>query len=299
MSSKSGLVWLWALLSVVIGVASSFAQKPEEELSERLIGRPLYLREAWISDRIVFDEQGRPIGEVHRGPLTLGGVDIQKVRINGSVLELRGERVALIAPSSGKPLMRSTSLNSTTQIWPSFRKGDGRFYKAAESVQFTVHADSHGSFDAALARIFADGIAEYGRTVPSYWRCYAATFFVDGEVVARANLEVEHCAGTQSRGVHTWAEQAEGGFTPVTVLQQTDSAYTNSAAAMGLTGTSTIYLTVEADGRPSEFQVIEPLGAGLDEETLESVSHFKFQPATLNGRPVRAAFVYELTYGTR
>jgi hypothetical protein len=68
---------------------------------------------------------------------------------------------------------------------------------------------------------------------------------------------------------------------------------------MGLTGVSTIYLTIEANGAPSDFQVIEPLGAGLDEETLETASHFVFRPATQDGMPVPAGFLMNASYGTQ
>jgi hypothetical protein len=284
---------------MVLGVPCLFAQKPEDELSKRLIGRPLYLREAWLDDKISFDEKGRPIGDIHRGPLTLSGIDIEKVRISGGVLELRGQRVALIAPSTGKPLVRSTAVNSTTQIWPSLRSGNGRFYKAIESIQFTVHPDEHGSFEAALARIFADGLVQFAHTVPMYWRCYAAAYFVDREIAANAKQEVARCAETQSIEVHPPTGTAGDGFSPVTVLQEAPSAYTHGAAAMGLTGVSTIYLTVGVDGRPSDFQVIEPLGAGLDEETLEAASHFTFRPGTLDGKAIPAGFVLEVSYGLK
>jgi hypothetical protein len=196
-------------------------------------------------------------------------------------------------------LVRSTAVASTTRIWPTLRRGNGQFYRATESVQFTVHADAHGSFDTALTRIFADGLAQLAITVPSYWRCYAASFFVDAAVSPDAGREVERCAERQSGAAHPPGEATEGGFSPPAVLRGVASAFTRGAAEMGLAGISTIYLIIGANGAPSDFQVIEPLGAGLDEETMEAASHFVFRPATQDGKPVPAGFLVNASYGTR
>jgi hypothetical protein len=271
----------------------------QSNVSERLIGRPLYLREAWLDDRIEFDASGKPMSDAHRGPLTLGGVDIKKVKIGHDRLVMWGERVALIAPGAGMPLVRSTAVSSTTRIWPTLRRGNGQFYRAMEQVQFTVHSDADGSFDAALARIFADGLAQLAITVPSYWQCYATSYFVNGAASVDARQNVERCAERQSGAAHLPSEAGGAGFSPPTVLRGADSAFTRNAAQMGLTGVSTIYVAVQASGVPSDFQVIEPLGAGLDEETLEAASHFVFHPATQDGKPVPAGFLVNASYGTR
>jgi Gram-negative bacterial TonB protein C-terminal len=271
----------------------------QSDLSQRLIGRPLYLREAWLNDKIEFSAWGEPIGEVHRGPLTLGGVDIKKIKLERDRLEMWGERVALISPGAGMPLVRSTAVASTTRIWPTMRRGNGQFYRATEAIQFTVHADAHGSFDAALTRIFADGLDQLAITAPSYWRCYAASYFVDSPISPDAGQDVERCAERQSTATHPPGESTQSGFSPPAVVRDARSAFTRGAAEMGITGVSTIYLTVEANGAPSDFQVIEPLGAGLDEESLEAVSHFVFRPATQDGKPVPAGVLVNESYGTQ
>jgi Gram-negative bacterial TonB protein C-terminal len=293
-------IWLYRFLLTALLASSSlvaFAQAQEDLISKRLVGRPLYLREAWLDDKIDFDGQGRPIGDAHRGPLTLAGVDITKVRLSGSKLELRGQRVALIAPEPGGPLRRETAIASTTRIWPTLRSGDGHYFKAQESVQFTVLPDAQGSFEAALTRIFADGLADLAVTVPSYWKCYAASFFVRGEVRPDAKEEVEHCAETQSPHVLPPNQIAEDGFSPVRVAQSADSSYTRGAAQIGLRGSSTIYVAVMTNGVPTDFQVIEALGGGLDEETMQAASQFVYRPATENGKAAPAGFMVEIRYG--
>ena len=85
-------------------------------------------------------------------------------------------------------------------------------------------------------------------------------------------------------------------YTPAAVLQSAESRYTRAAGQLSLQGESDVYVTVEANGLPSEFQVIQPIGAGLDEETLLAASHFTFRAATVDGKPVRSGFLVQIKY---
>jgi len=289
-----------ALTALAVLSRPARAQAQPIDLGKRLIGHPLYLRSAWQEDNLEFDGRGRPVHptDAHRGPVTLSGIDVTSVTVRGDQLQIHGARVALVAPSAGQPLQRATAIGSTTQLAFSLRRGDKRLYRAAENVQMIVHANASGSFDEALHAIFAEGLAQLASSVPAFWHCYAASYFIEGPPSADAAKNVEHCASTQSTGVHFNTPEPES-FTAPAVVQSFEPRFTHTARELRIEGESKVYVTVESNGLPSEFQVIQPLGAGLDEESLLAASHFTFRAASLDGKPVRSGFLVQIRYGTQ
>ena len=45
---------------------------------------------------------------------------------------------------------------------------------------------------------------------------------------------------------------------------------------------------VETDGTTSDVEVTKALGMGLEQKAVEAVRQWKFKPATIAGKPVRA-----------
>jgi TonB family protein len=55
-------------------------------------------------------------------------------------------------------------------------------------------------------------------------------------------------------------------------------------------------MIVGADGIPTNIKVVNPIGMGLDEKAVETVSTWKFQPATKDGNPVAAQIAVEIDF---
>ena len=53
---------------------------------------------------------------------------------------------------------------------------------------------------------------------------------------------------------------------------------------------------VDEDGKPRNLQIARPLGAGLDDKSVEAVETWKFEPAQKDGKPVRVAIMVEVTF---
>jgi TonB family protein len=56
--------------------------------------------------------------------------------------------------------------------------------------------------------------------------------------------------------------------------------YTAEARAAGLQGTVSLYVEAGNDGKPSEVQVMEGLGLGLDEAAIQAVKQWEFRPSS-------------------
>jgi periplasmic protein TonB len=60
-------------------------------------------------------------------------------------------------------------------------------------------------------------------------------------------------------------------------------------------GTVRLSLTVGADGRVEEVEVLESV-PGLTAKVISAVQRWKFKPATRNGEPVRGQFPVDITF---
>ncbi len=55
-------------------------------------------------------------------------------------------------------------------------------------------------------------------------------------------------------------------------------------------------VVVDETGKPTSIKVIRPLGWGLDEKAIESLSQWKFKPSTKDGAPVPVQAQIEVTF---
>jgi TonB family protein len=63
-----------------------------------------------------------------------------------------------------------------------------------------------------------------------------------------------------------------------------------------LEGTVVVKTTIGTDGTAQNMQVIRGLGLGLDEEALQAISQWKFNPGTQNGQPVPVMATIEVNF---
>ena len=86
------------------------------------------------------------------------------------------------------------------------------------------------------------------------------------------------------------------------VVRQVEPVYTEQARAAGLEGVVRIALQVGEDGTPGNLRVVQPeqpLGLGLDEQALQAISQWRFQPTLVNGVPTIFPEVIKVTFELR
>jgi protein TonB len=74
-------------------------------------------------------------------------------------------------------------------------------------------------------------------------------------------------------------------------------SYTEFARKQGIQGAVVVRATIDAEGRVVDVVPLERVGGGLTETAMEAISGWRFEPATLDGRPV--AVYYNLTVNFR
>jgi TonB family protein len=83
---------------------------------------------------------------------------------------------------------------------------------------------------------------------------------------------------------------------PPKVLYAPDPSSTDAALRAGYGGTVVLLLTVDVDGSAKQVRVQQGIGMGLDEQAIETVSKWRFRPATKDGQPVPVVINVEVNF---
>ncbi len=84
---------------------------------------------------------------------------------------------------------------------------------------------------------------------------------------------------------------------PPQVLQQPKPSYTPQAKAARIEGIVLVSAVIQKDGNIGQIRIKKGLGYGLDESVIDTISkQWKFQPGTLNGKPVNVSVVMEVSF---
>jgi len=75
-----------------------------------------------------------------------------------------------------------------------------------------------------------------------------------------------------------------------------DPDYSDEARKAKFQGSVVLWIIVGPDGKTHDIRVARTLGTGLDEEAIEAVREWKFQPAMLDGHPVAVQINVEVRF---
>jgi periplasmic protein TonB len=87
-----------------------------------------------------------------------------------------------------------------------------------------------------------------------------------------------------------------GGVSAPRAIFAPDPEYSEEARKAKYQGTCVLWLVVGPDGRTRDIKVARTLGLGLDQEAIEAVKQWKFEPAMKDGKPVAAQVNVEVTF---
>ena len=85
-------------------------------------------------------------------------------------------------------------------------------------------------------------------------------------------------------------------MTPPEPIFRPAAEYTDEARKAQLNGKVILTLVVETDGTASNIAVTKGLGLGLEQKAIEAVRQWKFRPATIAGKAVRARVNVEVLF---
>jgi TonB family protein len=87
------------------------------------------------------------------------------------------------------------------------------------------------------------------------------------------------------------------GVTPPRAIHEAFPAYSEQARRQRIQGTVLVSTLVDEQGKPTDIRVERGIGYGLDDNAVQAVSQYRFQPATdRDGKPVAVRIAIEISY---
>ena len=81
-----------------------------------------------------------------------------------------------------------------------------------------------------------------------------------------------------------------------TIISKVDPSYSPEGLKALIQGTCVIEIVVNEQGRTSEISVVSPLGFGLDEAAQSAIERWRFNPGTMDGKPVKVRAIIEVNF---
>jgi TonB family protein len=86
------------------------------------------------------------------------------------------------------------------------------------------------------------------------------------------------------------------GARPPRAIHTVVAEYSDEARRARYEGTGLVSLIVNEDGPPTEIHIERHLEHGLDDKMVEAVSKYRFQPATLDGKPIAVRITIQTSF---
>jgi TonB family protein len=250
------------LITMLLAGASSASDNLEDALKQQYKKHVLGLRTPFQKGEQEFDSTGKPLkdpdGQHWR---TQGSIGVEDVKLDEKTLQIKGRQIVYV------PAEKKKKKNE---------KGpDGEFLAAGRPVKVVVHLD-HPLTSADEAGKLLAGI-----------------FFFDSNH--------DHLLPQYLRVVPPMPERVfkvkEDELTPAKVVFAPDPDYSQEARDQRYKGRVVLSIVVDAAGEVAWVQVERAAGLGLDEQAVEAVKTWKFQPArSRSGEAVAVKLNVEISF---
>ena len=85
-------------------------------------------------------------------------------------------------------------------------------------------------------------------------------------------------------------------MTPPQLIYEVEPEFSEEARKAKHQGVVVLTIEVDPGGHVRNVRVRQSLGLGLDEKAIEAVSHWRFRPAILDGKPVTTEAVVQFNF---
>lgn len=86
------------------------------------------------------------------------------------------------------------------------------------------------------------------------------------------------------------------GITRPKVISAPSPEYSSEARKHKIGGVVTLRVVVTSEGKVTDIRVLAGRGYGLDEKAVDAARHWRFEPATIDGRPVSVEMALEMMF---
>jgi TonB family protein len=279
------------------GVAYPQRGQVEDLLRSQYRDKTLVLRGFYSGSHLHYDSSGAPDANQISGDWTSDGlVQVENIRFAHHHLIIEARRLLVI------------------------EFGEKEFRLAAEAKhekrKLEIEVDLDGDrvapqqADAAMSGIFLTAHDDLSALVPDYWKPCVLAAAAGSDKSFRFSPELLAIPGIASAPASVPAEVAiqeknsphcnrhtgnKRGVFPRAIYSP-QPEFSSEARRAGFQGTVTLKLVVNEKGDPEYVRITGPLGRGLDEQALDCVRRWKFQPAEKDGQPVVTEISVEVNF---
>jgi TonB family protein len=240
--------------------AISHADSVKDALDQKYKKQVLAVRFPLTGRTQKLDSSGQPVKVPDKGQwVTYGGIYIEKINITKDTLRLEGPRVAVTGQKKeGRPV----------------------FVKLEKSLKFEFHLDqplqSVDDAQAMLGRVFYLDPSEAEEHIKPEIRRY--------ESVAKGPIHK-----VDQDGVKDGVKAPKPTYTP-------EPEFSEEARRAKFQGVVYLSIIVDETGSVSRVRLDRPLGMGLDDNAMQRVKTWRFNPAKLEGQPVAVEMQIEVAF---
>jgi TonB family protein len=115
---------------------------------------------------------------------------------------------------------------------------------------------------------------------------------VPGEIVCLLTLSLAVTALAQEEPVF----RIGGGVSAPVLRSKQEPTHSEEAWKAGVIGTVILRLVVGSDGVPRDLEIVRGVGFGLEENAIDAVRKWRFEPGKREGKPVAVAATIEVNF---
>lgn len=255
------------LCVMAAGLARAQTAATQQDIEARLKGPFLMLRGQYDGAKLQFNANGELKNLAGVMPFSLSALRIENIRLTDARLEIDAVRQGLEFSPPQEP---GHTLQVSAAEWDPH-----------ELVRIVIARDRHRpeALVAALTKVFSSGFDDALVTAaPDYWQPWLRHDLHPDDPADRLRTFLQEEGRTESCRAP--------GVTPPRLLESPFPDYSDAARRARYQGTVVVHVTVAATGQTQGVFLFRPLGMGLDEQAIESVRRYQFNPATRDGAPV-------------
>jgi len=274
-------------LSIFLAAPCVLAGNLDNVIASEYPNKILTLRHFYAGDRLHLYGDGALVDDAPAGIWTADGqIEVRDASQNGSVLTIKARRIYLVYDSKRKEFVDALTL---IPAYPDKQQKDIERTLKKRQVEIRIEMPPNPDpkeIPETLHAVFLAPDEPMGNIAPPYYRDFFAT------------REGRPKSQELPAGVFRLASigSKSGDITAPHLTTRTDPEYSEIARQLKAQGTAVLSLVVDASGSVRDVQVIQPLGAGLDEKAIAAVNQWKFDPATKDGKPVPVAISVEVDF---
>lgn len=285
----------------------------EDHLRSQYNDKTLVLRNFYHGERLNYDSAGSLRNSAVSGDWTVDGfVRVKSLNLHGQRLSIQAERLTL--GNNGTVFQFQQYFDKNNKQDKEEREKAEREHKLRIEVEFDASGITAENADAALAKVFLTAQDRFADLVPDYWNpcVQAASTGKEGKQYKACGFPPEFAAipgvvyssdetqkpdeANKGEGPKSLVGHIGKGVSPPKVILQKNPEFSEPARSAKYQGTVMLALVVDKTGRVRDIRVLRPLGFGLDQKAVETVSKWEFKPAAKDGDPVDVGIAVEVDF---